>query len=225
VSQPGRAPTGRVRASGEAPGATRSGCPRHGVAPRPCDDRRRDAAVSAASDTRQSSHAAAAVSRGAPGGDKPRSVRCARLGRPPPGHTVCRSPAKPPRSWPELPSCQRALRFQNGDLLVQQIALTRARRIETPQLSSLARALIAAERLTARKRGRGIPVTLGPHGKPDSGPGGDSTDAHPDRRLSQPKEVIHGTLLTRFGDSADANRSYPEDSTDEANNQDLISFE
>ncbi len=36
-------------------------------------------------------------------------ARCARHGRPPPAHRVCRLPAKPPCSWPESPSRQRVV--------------------------------------------------------------------------------------------------------------------
>src|SRR3954451_18648653 len=40
---------------------------------------------------------------------------------------VCRLPAKPPCSWPERPSRQRAVGLQHGNLLVQQIALDQRR--------------------------------------------------------------------------------------------------
>ena len=53
---------------------------------------------------------------------------------------------------------------------------------------------------------------------------GDSTDARCQQKLSTGDAVIPGTLLTRFGDSADATRGYPEDSTDETNSLDLIPF-
>ena len=46
---------------------------------------------------------------------------------------------------------------------------------------------------------------------------GDSTDAMKMAELSTAQKLSRGTLLTRFGDSADANRSYPGDFTDEAN--------
>src|ERR1700733_895338 len=48
--------------------------------------------------------------------------------------------------------------------------------------------------------------------------GGDSTDASGEWKISTSGAVIPGTLLTGFGDSADATRGYPEDSTDESNN-------
>jgi hypothetical protein len=50
----------------------------------------------------------------------------------------------------------------------------------------------------------------------DSGRG-DSTDALGAWKLSTGGPGIPGTLLTGFGDSADATRGYPEDSTDETN--------
>jgi hypothetical protein len=52
----------------------------------------------------------------------------------------------------------------------------------------------------------------------------DSTDALDPARLSTGGAVIQRTLLTRFVDSASATRGYPEDSTDETNSLNLISF-
>ena len=59
----------------------------------------------------------------------------------------------------------------------------------------------------ARDSGRGTPLTLGTGHKSSTG------DA-----------FIPGTLLTQFGDSVDATRGYPEDSTDETNSLNLIPF-
>jgi hypothetical protein len=44
-------------------------------------------------------------------------------------------------------------------------------------------------------------------------------------KLSTGQTHTEGTLLTPNWDSADATRSYPEDSTDEANSQEQITFE
>jgi hypothetical protein len=53
----------------------------------------------------------------------------------------------------------------------------------------------------------------------------DSTDAPGQREMPQAARLIPWTLLTRFGDSGDATRGYPVDSTDESNSLNLITFE
>lgn len=58
----------------------------------------------------------------------------------------------------------------------------------------------------------------------DSGEG-DSTDALDQPKFSTGRRVIPRTLLTRFGDSGDATRGYPVDSTDESNSLNLITFD
>jgi hypothetical protein len=55
--------------------------------------------------------------------------------------------------------------------------------------------------------------------------GGDSTDASGQPKLSTSTLVIPWTLLTQFGDSSDATRGYPVDSTDETNSLNLITFD
>ena len=54
---------------------------------------------------------------------------------------------------------------------------------------------------------------------------GDSTDAPADRKLSTGKKRCRGDSTDAKWDSADATRSYPEDSTDETNSKEQILFE